>query len=75
MTISDAAKRVLKDNGSAMSIEDIYKTIVEKGHYEFKAKDPLAVLKRTLRQRSNLIENPKSIIFKSPKPGYFMLAD
>ena len=73
MTISDAAKQVLLENGSPMSTEEIYKTITEKGLYEFKAQDPIAVLKRTLRQRSNLVENPKVLVFNSPKPGFFGL--
>lgn len=75
MTISDAAQKVLSEKGAPMSTDDIYKTIVAQGLYEFKAKDPIAVLKRTLRQRSNLIENPKTLMFTSPKLGFFTLAE
>lgn len=55
MTILDACVEILKEAGKPMTAEDIYKSITEKGLYTFGAKDPLAILRGTLRKhvRSN----------------------
>lgn len=73
MTISEAAQKVLAESGSAIHVDEIYNRIIKENLYEFKAKDPKAVLKRTIRQHSNLNSNAKIILFVSETPGIYSL--
>lgn len=52
MKICEAAETVLRDAGEPMHVRDIHRNIVHKGLFEFKAKDPISVLSRTLRKNA-----------------------
>ena len=51
-TIVDAAKVVLTDADKAMTPQDILETIRSRALYEFKAKDPLGVLRSQIRRHT-----------------------
>lgn len=55
-TICTAAMEALRKNGKSMSVKDIYDFIVKNNLYEFKAKEPLSILKSTLRKHTLGIE-------------------
>ena len=61
MRMYEAAEAVLKDKGSPMEAKEIYNKIIENNLFQFGAKDPVAVLKQTLRKRS---EGTKQPMFK-----------
>jgi hypothetical protein len=52
MTILEAAIKVLKTSNQPMSAEAIYQQICTERLFEFKAKDPIAILKAQLRRNS-----------------------
>ncbi|WP_424315675.1 winged helix-turn-helix domain-containing protein [Haloferula sp.] len=56
MTIKEAAIKVLRDAGQALSIDEIYDRICSEGLFEFKAKSPKAVLSRQLRSHAEGVE-------------------
>jgi restriction system protein len=55
-TITSAAIEVLKKNAKPLSAEEIYDSILKQQLYEFKAKEPLSILKSELRKHSEGIE-------------------
>ena len=52
MTIAEAAQAVLKENGRAMNINEIYDEIMQRNLYSFGAKNPKSVLSQTIRSKS-----------------------
>lgn len=46
------AADILAENGSPMSVDQIYAVIVARSLYEFKAKSPVSVLRSQLRRHS-----------------------
>ena len=50
MTILDACVTVLKEAQTPLSAEEIYSRIGEKELYSFGAKDPLSILRATIRK-------------------------
>lgn len=50
MTILDACVDVLKAEGSPLGAEQIYERIVARNLYSFGAKDPLSILRGTIRK-------------------------
>lgn len=50
MTIIEAAIKVLKSNNRPMSAQAIYDQICKEKLFDFKAKDPVAILKAQLRR-------------------------
>lgn len=50
MTILDACVDVLKAEGSALSADEIYERIISRNLYSFGAKDPVAILRGTIRK-------------------------
>lgn len=50
MTILDSCVEVLKQEGTALTADEIYERIVGKNLYSFGAKDPLAILRGTIRK-------------------------
>lgn len=57
MRMYEAAAEVLKLHGQPMSVKEIYNEIIQNSLFKFGAKDPLAVLKQTMRKKS-LSDNP-----------------
>lgn len=55
-TICTAAIDTLKTNGKAMRANEIYDFIIKNHLYQFKAKEPLSILKSELRKHSEGIE-------------------
>lgn len=51
-TICTAAIETLKTNGKAMRANEIYDFIVKNNLYQFRAKEPLSILKSELRKHS-----------------------
>ncbi len=60
MTIPDAARKVLLEAGTPLSIKDIYDRITKLQLYDFKAREPMSVLRSAIRARSDNINNPSS---------------
>lgn len=60
MTIHEAARRVMQKVGKPLSVREIYDSIVTMKLYEFKAKDPISVLRSAIRSRTENIDNPSS---------------
>ena len=57
-TIIGAALEVLKSEGGPMSIQEIYKQIIDKSLYSFHAQDPLSVLRGEVRGHSVGVDFP-----------------
>lgn len=60
MTIHEAAKQVMRDAGKPLASNEIYALIVERKIYDFKARDPLQVLRSVIRSKTENIHNPSS---------------
>ena len=71
MKMYEAAEKVLRDAGRPMAVNDIYEEIIKNQLFTFGAKDPVAVLKQTLRKKS-VSENP---IFVKVEQNKFNLAN
>jgi len=56
MTIKEAAIKVLRDAGQALTLDEIYTRICQSGLFEFKATQPKSVLSRQLRSHCVGIE-------------------
>ena len=56
-TISDAIKIVLKDKPEGMTVEQIYKAIIENNLYEFNARNPQSVVVSTIRSSCVGVDN------------------
>ncbi|MEQ1586832.1 MAG: HTH domain-containing protein [Cyclobacteriaceae bacterium] len=56
ITITSAAVEVLNKIAKPLSAEEIYDSILKQQLYEFKAKEPLSILKSELRKHSEGIE-------------------
>ncbi len=54
MTIMEAAKKVLSEADGPMQPKDLVRAIEDHGLFEFKAKQPVAVLKSTLRKKPDV---------------------
>ena len=66
----EAAQTVLRNAGRPMTANEIYDEIIKNQLFTFGAKDPVAVLKQTLRKKSQA-ENP---IFTKVESNKFQLA-
>ena len=78
MTIPDAARNVLLEAGKPLSVRDIYECIVERQLYDFRARDPISVVRSAVRSRTENIHNPssKSIrLFRLVDGGKFLALD
>jgi restriction system protein len=51
-TISNAAIEVLKKSDKPLLAEEIYNSIIQQNLYQFKAKEPISILKSELRKHS-----------------------
>ena len=60
MTIVEAITYVLKDNVFGMTSKEIYEKIIEKGLYEFGAKDPVSVVNAQIRRRCIGLDFPSA---------------
>lgn len=60
MTIYEAAKQVMRDAGKPLAPNEIHTLIVERKLYDFKARDPLGVLRSVIRSKTENIHNPSS---------------
>lgn len=75
--IHEIAAEILAENKRAMTADEIYSVIVDRGLYEFKAKSPKSVLRSQLRRHST---NPKGkddafkSIFNLSENGQFSLS-
>jgi hypothetical protein len=74
ITIHEVAADVLSENQRAMTADEIYEVIIERGLYEFKAKSPKSVLRSQLRKHcksntgGNTTSNP---LFSMTSDGAF----
>lgn len=60
MTIYEAAKQVMRSAGKPLAPNEIHTLIVERRLYDFKARDPLGVLRSAIRSGTENIHNPSS---------------
>ena len=78
MTIPEAAKKVLLEAGAPLSIKDVYDRITELQLYDFKAREPMSVLRSAIRSRTDNINNPSSKevrLFRLVSGGKFSALD
>lgn len=59
MTILDACVRVLQQKNENMTADQIYEEIRRQNLYEFNSKDPLGVLRSTIRKHIRSQNNPR----------------
>ena len=75
--IHQIAADIVKQNGSAMSAQQIYQAMVDGNLYEFKAKNPATVVRSQLRRHSKNNDSKNKVgdgIFIMHKDGSFELA-
>jgi len=75
-TICTAAIETLKTNGKVMRANEIYDFIIKNNLYQFKAKDPLSILKSELRKHSagiTLAGKTGTKHFQLQKDGYYAI--
>jgi hypothetical protein len=75
--IHEVAAEILADNKRAMSADEIYKVIIERGLYEFKAKSPKSVLRSQLRRHTadvKATDSSATAIFQMSADGFFSLS-
>jgi len=75
-TIKEAIVDILKLENVPLSSSEIYKKIVDKKLYEFKAKNPIAIVNSELRKNCygvNLKKSNSDKIFERIENGKFML--
>ncbi len=76
MKIYEAAETVIRDAGKPMHVRDIHRNIVLKGLFEFKAKDPISVLSKTLRKNAASTEGSSGeAVFRKMDQGTYGLAE
>jgi len=68
-TILDACVEVLKEAKEPLSAEEIHQRICERQLFEFKAKDPVAVVRATIRKH---LRKPESHRLKSVDENRFL---
>ena len=73
MTIADAAQTALKNENGPMHIDKIYDAIIGQGLYTFSAKDPKAVLSRTVRMKSTANSKENNPLFRQTNQSTYEL--
>lgn len=71
----EAAQQILRDAGRPMHAREIHADIVSRGLFSFGAKDPVAVLGQTLREKSDVPGNKSKAIFRRIAPNTYGLMD
>lgn len=74
-TIRDAIVEVLADAGGPLGPQEILSRIQERGGYEFKAKDPLGVVRNQLRRHTvgvDRVRAPQEKAFRLCEGRQFM---
>lgn len=69
MTIAEAAVKVLQQTKTPMNAREIHEAIVKSGLYQFKAKNPAAVVSSALKSRSS----GANMLFVRMEDGKFRL--
>lgn len=69
-TIKAAIAQVMREAGEPLTAAEVYKLIVKRGYYKFKATDPLHVVRRQLRKSCEGLDFPSAVQTK-----YFVLHD
>jgi len=64
MKIHEAAQHVMREAGKPMHAKEVYEQIVEKGLFEFGAKDPVSIVATTLRKKSDAPINKGAVLFR-----------
>ncbi len=81
MTIADAIKRVLDNNGEGLTSGEIYQKIIAGHLYEFPAKNPEAVVNNIIRRHclgldfptASAVKHFKIVSYKGKKPCYSLV--
>lgn len=71
-TIKDAIIKVLNEKNEPMIAKEIYQTIVDKGYYQFGAKNPTGIVSGVLREHS-IGTAGKEVVFKKESNNAFSL--
>lgn len=75
MRMFEAAQQVLRDNGRPMHAREIHAEIVSRALFSFGAKDPVAVLGQTLREKSDVPQNKGIVVFRRTAPNTYALME
>lgn len=70
MTIIEAIKQVIKESNKSLTDKEVYKLITDKSLYEFKAKDPVHIVKTTIRRHCVGLDFPTA-----KKIKYFQITE
>jgi hypothetical protein len=71
----EAAQQILRDAGRPMHAREIHSEIVRRGLFRFGAKDPVAVLGQTLREKSDVAGDKNKAVFRRIAPNTYGLMD
>jgi hypothetical protein len=77
-TICSAAIEALNSAGKALTIKELFEFISSKSLYQFKAKEPLSILKSTLRKHTSGVISKEKIgvsYFKLTNDGKYQLLE
>ena len=69
-TICGAAIVAINDNGKPMTAQAIYDYIIKNNLYDFKAKEPLSILKSELRKHTEGVNNSGRTSIKYKRIGW-----
>ena len=77
MTITGAAREVLRRHGKPLTVDEILESIVKDGLFEFKAKDPRGVLRKQLRRHTHGLTQAEQApkYFSVDRSGRYTLAE
>lgn len=60
MTVAEAAEQILESVGGSLHVRQITEEIAKRGLYEFKAKDPVAVVSHAMKKDTDRFQNVAS---------------
>lgn len=60
MTIVEAIKQVMRDTGRPMTVDEVYRDIIEQGLYTFNADQPVQIVRNQIRRHCQGIDVPSA---------------
>ncbi len=74
-TINDAIRKVLSEANSPLAPQQVYEKIVQKGYYQFKSTNPMAVVSNQLRRHcvGNKQAEKREKLYKKDSANLFVL--
>ena len=73
LCIWETAKAVIEKSGRPLTVDEIYKTIMDENLYQFGAKSPKSVLSSAIREKSDQNPKAKNVVFKQTSANTYDL--